>query len=106
MATKVKTKENLGVQMALKVIEEGKKPMSADQIRGKYQLEFPFVIKRVVKGYMIENEPMKGNEIEFIRVGAFITITGINRDDGLYTTDFRIDLDPKSERFVWVGDKA
>lgn len=48
MTTKVKNKQSLGVQYALQIIEEGKEPMSLDEIKGKYQLEFPFKVKKVV----------------------------------------------------------
>ena len=44
----IKTAVNTGVEMALKIIEEGKRPMSPAQIKAKYQLEFPFTVKRVV----------------------------------------------------------
>lgn len=96
--TIVRGKDNLGVQMAIRIIEEGKRPMSPEQIKGKYQLEFPFVIKRVIEGYILNNP---GDSTEMTRVGAVIVVTGTLGD--FYTTDFNIRLSPKSERFVWVG---
>lgn len=52
MSTKetTKTKQGLGVQFAEQILEEGKRPMSLDEIKGKYQLNFPFTVVRVVRG--------------------------------------------------------
>lgn len=50
MTIAAKTRDGLGVAYALKVIEEGMKPMSPQQIQGKYKLSFPFTVERIVQG--------------------------------------------------------
>ena len=45
---KTTTINNVGVDIALKIIEEGKRPMSIDEIKAKYQLEFPFSVVKII----------------------------------------------------------
>ena len=48
MSTKQEKKLGIGVSYALQIIEEGNRPMSIDQIKSKYQLEFPFTVRRAL----------------------------------------------------------
>lgn len=47
---KDRVKNNLATQMVLQIIEDGKRPMSIRQIMAKYELSFPFMVRKVVNG--------------------------------------------------------
>lgn len=101
---------NAGVAMALKVLEEGKRPMSPDQIKGKYGLEFPFTVRRVVGGNMLDNTCKCGFAESHMVVGALLTFTGLCGGDYIFGSCKCISgyntIVPDSERFVWTGDGA
>jgi hypothetical protein len=50
MTTATKQKVSDIVQAARKIAAESNRPMSPDEIKGKFQLEFPFTVKRVIQG--------------------------------------------------------
>lgn len=44
----VKTKKTEIVKLAEEIVEKSNEPMCIDEIRGKFQLEFPFHVKKVI----------------------------------------------------------
>lgn len=108
MTTKevTKAKTGLGIKFALEIIEDGKRPMSPDQIKAKYQLDFPFTVKRVVTGIHYTGTCI-GNPLRTI--GAEITFFGIREEDSHYIYQCGVEdcytshgMRPDSERFIYL----
>lgn len=96
----VKDKVGIGAQMALQIIEEGKRPMSVDQIKAKYQLNFPFVIKLVHK-VRAQNQITGAPSIR-VEAGRRLVVVSFNHLLNVYDTDEDFVLIPTKEQFVYV----
>lgn len=90
------------VQMALQIIEEGRKPMSPQQIQTKYQLEFPFTVKRVVGVSVLQG--YNEDAINITGVGSVLVLAHKTLEGNYKISDMEVDVLPDSERFVWIGE--
>lgn len=105
MTTATKQQVSDIVQAARKIAADSARPMSPFQIRQKFQLNFPFTIKRVVDSPF--NSPCCPDEAAILKAGALITLIGHGEPDSYeYETrcphGHRHGLLKDSERFVLV----
>ncbi len=91
--------------MAEDIVLMANKPMSPDQIKGRFQLEFPFSVKRVIESPDNGHCPCMR---EGMRQGVILTFTGLHRK-GCYIygkcgcgQGEDLAIHPDSERFVLV----
>ena len=105
MTTTTKQQVSNIVQAARKIAAESTRPMSPFQIRQKFQLDFPFTIKRVVDSPF--TSPCCPDEAVILKMGAIITLIGHGESDS-YEYEarcpygYRHSLLKDSERFVLV----
>jgi hypothetical protein len=105
MTTATKQQVSDIVQTARKIAAESNRPMSPFQIRQKYQLNFPFTIKRVVDSPL--TSACCADEAAILKTGAIITLIGHGESDSYeYEAKcphgYRHSLLKDSERFVLV----
>lgn len=72
MAVKVKKQVSDIVKLATEIATNANKPMSIDQIKGKFQVEFPFNVKKVIL------HPSAANHIT-LPVGLVIEVKGLKK---------------------------
>ena len=102
--------DNLGTLYAIKIIEEGAIPRSPAQIHSKYELDFPFTVRRVAKGPKKTKQSCSCHAWTQ-EVGALLTFVGVGTG-GIYSVKdtscmhFRsAGIAAYSERFVLAHDK-
>lgn len=104
--TKKKQKaKNPIIQLAEDIARKSNEPMSPDEIKGKFQLEFPFTVKRVVGG--VKHGTCNCGEVDAaLKVGAVLTFTRYDAEQGYFYSRCKCPylnhIQADSKRFVLI----